>query len=60
LLALPGNEQDLADKMVELMAIKQTELYTLTKQAEAHVKQYFNQLANAEKIGKLIVNNEAR
>jgi colanic acid/amylovoran biosynthesis glycosyltransferase len=60
LLSLPGNEQDLADKMVELMAIKQTELYTLTKQAEAHVKQYFNQLANAEKIGKLIVNNEAR
>ena len=58
LLALPGNEHDLADKMVELLATKNIALNTLTQHAAAHVKQYFNQLANAEKIGKLIVNNK--
>jgi glycosyltransferase involved in cell wall biosynthesis len=58
LLALPANEQDLADKMVELLAIKNIALNTLTQHAAAHVKQYFNQLTNAEKIGKLIVNDK--
>jgi glycosyltransferase involved in cell wall biosynthesis len=58
LLALPANEQDLADKMVELLAIKNIALNTLTQHAETHVKQYFNQLTNAEKIGKLIVNDK--
>jgi len=58
LLALPGNEQDLADKMVELLSIEQTTLNTLTQHAAAHVNQHFNQLANAEKIGKFIVNHK--
>ncbi|OUR61402.1 hypothetical protein A9Q74_09565 [Colwellia sp. 39_35_sub15_T18] len=54
-LAESANEQDLADKMKLLLTTEPALLNKLTEQAEKHVKQNFNQLANAEKIGQLIV-----
>jgi hypothetical protein len=43
--------------MTDILTIKQAALNTITQHAQAHIKQSFNQLANAEKIGELIVNN---
>ncbi|PKH85173.1 glycosyltransferase family 4 protein [Colwellia sp. Bg11-28] len=54
-LAKSANEQDLADKMALLLTTEPAQLNKLAEQAEKHVKQNFNQLANAEKIGQLIV-----
>ncbi len=56
-LATSACEKDLAKKMTNILTAEQSQQQTISKQAQHHVVNYFNQRANAEKIGSLIIMN---
>jgi len=53
-LATSACEKDLANKMTNILTAEQSQQQTISKQAQQHVVNCFNQRANAEKIGSLI------
>ena len=59
-LAISADEDDLANKMISMINNSEVEINTITQQAEQHVNKNFNQLANAEKIGKLIMEGSSK
>jgi len=57
-LATPACEKDLANKMTNILTAEQSQQQTISKQAQQHVVNCFNQRTNADKIGHLITVDE--